>query len=88
MMNRFDKQHVVARFSVPPYSRVPKKRPDVSDDNWPCAICGRSVPMPPRYWGVVINGGNAWGDESSPHDGGYMGLQPVGSDCYRKYKLK
>lgn len=34
---------------------------------------------------IVIDGGRSWGDESSPEDGGHMGLWPIGRDCHRKY---
>lgn len=54
-------------------------------DTDPCAICGRPVRKPWPHSATVIDGGNAWGDDDSPQDAGYMGWWPVGNDCHRQF---
>lgn len=50
----------------------------------PCCICGKHVKAP-KHWACVIDGGAAWGDETSESDPGHMGWYPVGPDCHRKH---
>ncbi len=55
-----------------------------------CGICGRKIKGGTfeegwQLWGVVVDGGAAWGDEHSPIDGGHMGWFPIGKDCHKRY---
>jgi len=54
----------------------------------PCGICGLPTRTTVKTWGVVINGGGAWGDEHSPEDGGHMGAFPIGPGCHRRHEVK
>jgi len=80
---RFHK-YDVAPFSGANFSKNSAKCADAD----PCAICGRAIKTKKFFEAIVINGGADWGDESSPEDGGHMGVFPVGSDCHRRHVTK
>lgn len=79
------------KYSVPPFSG-PRFHANMDKghklDATPCAICGCGVAGEWKHVAVVVNGGAAWGDDTSPEDAGYMGRWPIGSDCHRKYAIK
>lgn len=76
-------------YTVPPFSgqRYAENAERCEDHQTPCGICGRPVPTEGHeYWGIVIDGGAAWGTSQSPLDSGHMGAFPIGRECHRKYK--
>lgn len=63
------------------------QRADPSKRFMECGICARPMDAnKARHWGIVIDGGTAWGTTDSPDDAGYMGGFPIGPDCHRQYK--
>ena len=59
--------------------------------NDPCCLCGRHVKAPGALLMCVAGGLDlaaplAEEDERAASDNGFMGLQPVGSDCARKLR--
>jgi hypothetical protein len=72
-------------FSGSEYAKNAKR---VSEDEWPCALCGKPV-KEPSLSVEVTHGGAAFvkadttADENDP---GYMGCHRVGSDCAKKLK--
>jgi len=76
-------RYTVAPFSGPDYQKRSARCPD---DAAPCAICGKAIKGEWPHTAIVIEGGAAWGDESSDeNDPGHMGAFPVGRDCHKKY---
>lgn len=77
-------------YTVAPWSRVDPRRATGSSEHDECAICGRPIKNPDAaHMAVVIDGGAAWGDETSDeHDAGYMGGFLVGPDCHKRFVRK
>ena len=82
------------KYTVPPFSRGLWLDSNVTPQDNPCAICGKSIidTRPASEGGrariaVVINGGIDWGDlDSDETDPGYMGGWLIGPDCHRKFQ--
>lgn len=77
-------------FTVPPFSgpRYGENASRCRGDQWPCAICGRATENA-SAWATVVDGGAAWGDESSDEEAdGFMGQYPIGADCARRYRIR
>jgi len=74
-----------AQYKVEPFSG-PRFHENVVSAGSPCGICGRDVKNA-KHTAIVINGGAAWGNESSPIDAGHMGEFAIGNDCHRRHAV-
>jgi len=55
-------------------------------DGYPCAICGKDIPVKSvRYGGVITTEGEWTTDPNHPDSQGWF---PVGGHCHRKYVVR
>lgn len=62
-------------------------RKGVPGDAYLCVCCGKLVPEPYKYFIREGNGGG-WAvteEEDDRDQAGSLGIQPVGSDCWRRF---
>ncbi len=55
-------------------------------DGYPCAICGRDIPVRSvKHGGIITTEGEWTTDPEHPRSQGWF---PVGSECHRRFMMK
>ena len=79
-------------YSVPPWGDRYYKRLESPShrrghfDGYPCAICGKDIPVKSVAHGGIITVDGEW--TTDPNHPDSQGWFPVGSQCHRKYVVK